>query len=265
VDVPNEFKPGDVTVKKDESEGKLAMDMKNGTKPGLYTFFLRSDSKVKYQLDPGSVTQAEEVQKKLDEIVKQLAEEVKQQTEAVNKAKEEAAKNKTDDTAKALAEAEQKLKEIQDRSNRATEAKKKADADLDAAKKATAAKDVNFAVYSTPIRIRVLKSPVVVTAQEQAELKPGDKLAFPVKLEKKFGFDEPVDITIGLPGGVAGITAAKLQIAKGQAEGMLELTANDKPTAGDHVVTIVAKGKFNNVDVQSETTVTVKVAEAAAQ
>ena len=125
--------------------------------------------------------------------------------------------------------------------------------------KANAAKDVNFAVYSNPIVLNIAAAPINVSTEATADLKPDGKVSVPVKIEKLYGFDDALDITIGLPNGVGGISVGKLQIAKGSAEGMLEFSANAKPTAGDHVVKILAKGKFNNVNIESSTQITLKV------
>lgn len=344
VDVPKEFKPGDITIAKDKTEGKLAISVKNNAKPGIYTFHLRSDSKVKYAAKTEVVAAAEADQKKLEAAVKTTAEAVKQSTEKVNKAKAEATKAKGEQTkaeaevkkaeaakqqaetaAKQAKEAEQKateaaaakpddaglkeaaeaakkaaaeaqakldeqlkaltqaeeaakqaveqakataeaqtaaeaeLKAAQDKAKRATDAKKAADTAVANAKKAAAAKDVNIAVISTPIRLRIVPTPIAVSATAAQELTAEGKVSIPVKLEKKYGFDENVDISVSFPKGVSGLTAGKLQIAKGKSEGMLELTANKSPTAGTHAVQVVAKGKFNNVNIQAETAVDVTV------
>ena len=79
--LPNEIKPGDITINADQSEGKVAMAItNNNAKPGLYTFFLRADTKWKHSRNPAAIKQAEADQKVLEEAVKQTAETVKQMT-----------------------------------------------------------------------------------------------------------------------------------------------------------------------------------------
>ena len=68
-----------------------------------------------------------------------------------------------------------------------------------------------------------------------------------------------------MPKGVAGLAIEKLSIAKDQKEGKLQVTANDKATVGDHAVTIRAKAKFNNIDVQASQQIVLKVEAAAAK
>ena len=346
IDAANEFKPADITVAKDKSDGKLTVAVKNNAKPGVYTFYLRSDTKVKYAAKPETVAQTEADQKTLDAAVKAIAEEVKQLTakaaeakknattsqaertkaeaaakaaqadadkaqaalkaaedsqkkaaDALAKAKEDekeklqaavdtakaaaqtaqkaameagkktsaaadaakAAKTKSEAAAKGQAEADAALKTAQDKAKRAADAKKAADTAVANAKKAAAAKDVNLAIVSTPIRLRIASTPIEITATVAEPLKAEGKVTINVKLDKKYGFDENVDITVGYPKGVGGLTAAKLQIPKGKAEGQLELSANKSPTAGEHAVHIVAKSKFNNVNVEGAADVNVTV------
>ena len=150
-------------------------------------------------------------------------------------------------------------KEKEAAKKRAEAAKKAADTAVANAKKAAAAKDINIAVVSSPIQVRIEATPFQMSTPTDVELKPEGKVSIPVKLDKKHGFDEAVDVTVALPKGVGGITVGKLQIAKGKTDGMLELTANAKPTPGDHVLKLTAKGAFNKVAVQATADVTVKV------
>ena len=95
-------------------------------------------------------------------------------------------------------------------------------------------------------------------------VKAGEKIQVKVVIERKYGFVDPVDLTIKLPGGVAGVTAAKLQIAKDATEGMLEVSAAANATVGEHAVELNGAGKFNNVPVTGQSTLKLNVAAAAA-
>ena len=76
-----------------------------------------------------------------------------------------------------------------------------------------------------------------------------------------YAFAEAVAISLVTPAGVQGLKANNVSIPNGQAEGKLEIVAAANATPGDHNVVVRAKGKFNNVDVQSVTNVVVKVEE----
>jgi len=252
--VPGEIKPADLTIKAAENEQTLAVRLTNANaKPGLYTFYLKADGKVKRAPNPSVIARA---QAKVDHIVK-LQETANADVETKTKARDEAGED-------AKAAAEEALKVAQDKKKRTDDAKTAADKALADAQKAQAAKDVNIAVVSTPITLNVVSSPFDL--QEVAgAIKAGEKLQVKVVIERKYGFVDPVDLTIKLPGGVAGVTAAKLQIPKDATEGMLELTAAANATVGEHAIELNGAGKFNNVPVTGQTTLKLNVAAAAAQ
>ena len=93
-------------------------------------------------------------------------------------------------------------------------------------------------------------------------VKQGEKAELTVALEKLYGFDEAVSITVAPPKGVGGMSAKKVSIAKGKADGKVELTAAKNAPEGEHEFTIQASGKFNNVTVQAKHTIVVKVQKA---
>ena len=251
--VPGEVKPADVTIKAAENEQTLAVRLTNANaKPGLYTFYLKADGKVKRAPNPAVVVRA---QAKVDHIAS-LQEAANAEVEAKTKARDEAAED-------GKAAAEEALKAAQDKKKRTDDAKTAADKALADSQKAQAAKDVNVAVVSTPITLNVVSSPFTVVEASGA-VKAGEKVQVKVAIQRQYGFVDPVDLTIKLPGGVAGVTAAKLQIAKDATEGVLEVNAAANATVGEHSVELNGAGKFNNVPVTGQTTLKLNVAAAAA-
>ena len=251
--VPGEIKPADITIKAAENEQTLAVKLTNANaKPGLYTFYLKADGKVKRAPNPAVVTRA---QARVDHVAK-LQEAANADVEAKTKARDEAGED-------AKAAAEEALKVAQDKKKRTDDAKAAADKALADAQKAQAVKDVNVAVVSTPITLNIVNSPFTVKEVTGA-VKAGEKIQVKVVIERKYGFVDPVDLTIKLPGGVAGVTAAKLQIAKDATEGMLEVSAAANATVGEHAVELNGAGKFNNVPVTGQSTLKLNVAAAAA-
>jgi len=346
--VPNEIKPQNVTIKGDAAEGKLELSItNNNAKPGLYTFYLRADAKIKHVRDPQAITRAEAAQKKLETIVQELtakqkeaaegknaavklAEEsgnlVKQATEAktaadqvvlqatdaakqaedkLAAAKEAAAQDtanvdlakavadaeqaKTDADTKraeavekqkvadaALAEAQAKAKQAEETKvaaekaladadavlKRAQEAKSAADKQLDEAKKANNPADKDAAFISTPVRLRIVDTPLKLTAAAPASpLKQGEKVEIPLSIERLYGFDERVEVALELPNNVKGLEIQKVTLAKEQSDGKFEVIANKDATPGEHTVTVRARGKFNNVDVQASQPLVIKIEE----
>lgn len=346
VDAANEFKPGNVDVKAADTEAKLVLDIKNkATKPGIYTFYLRADTKIKHSRDPSAVARATESQTLLDAVVKEVTEALKvanenkvatakaavdaaavakqatdAKTAADNAAKqaadaaqvaaanlaaaqEAAAKTagnealvkaaqdaeqaqatadaasadaiaKQTAAAQALAAAQEKAKQAEGvkaaaeknavdtdaKLKRAQAAKAAADKQVADATKANAPADKNVAYISTPLRLRIVETPLKLTAAAPANaLKQGEKLELPVSIERLYGFTEPADITLELPKGVAGLTISKVAIAKGQQDGKFEVSANKDATPGDHAVTVRAKAKFNGLDVEATQQLVLKV------
>jgi hypothetical protein len=80
-----------------------------------------------------------------------------------------------------------------------------------------------------------------------------------VKVDRLYGFDEPVEVTLDIPNGIKGLTANKLTLAKGQAEGKVEVTAAKDAAPGEHSLSVRVKGRFNNIENQSVRGVTLTV------
>jgi len=227
VGLPAELKPKVLDVPA-EGDGKVEIELTNAKlAPGLYSFILRGDVKFKYSPNPDAIAAAEAEQKRLDELVKALTE-----------------KAKTDEAAKKTLTA-------------ATAAKKKADAAVAAVKKANAQKDLTYWSISTPILLRVADSPIQLSATA-VTVKQGEKVEIPVTVERLFGFEDQVDVTVVLPGGVAGLTG-KLTVPKDQTEGKLEITAAANATVGDHEITLRGATKYNNVPANTDAAVKIKV------
>jgi hypothetical protein len=126
--------------------------------------------------------------------------------------------------------------------------------------KDNAPKEIVTAWASTPIKLRLLPAPFELSvAPASTDVKQGGKVALPLTLAKRFGFDDRVDITWEPPSGVSGLTAAPLSLEKGQTNGPVEFTVAPNATLGRHTVTIRGRSKFNNVNVETAQQVTLNV------
>jgi hypothetical protein len=277
--LPNELKPKEINVAADAKEGKFELQInQQNTKPGVYTFYMKGETKQKYVRNPEAVTRATDEQKAIVETIAALGEQVKQLTAAKDAAtkaaadaatavkaaesadenakKDAAEKLKAADEAKVKAEAD--LKAAQDKAKQADEWKKQVDKRLDDAKKAAAPKDLNLALVSTPIKLKIHAAPMVVTPAAGTAVKQGEKAPLTVKLERLFGFAEAVDLTLETPG-LNGVSAAKLTAKKEEGEVKLELAADKNAPPGEHSVTVRAKAKFNNMNVETSVPVVIKI------
>jgi hypothetical protein len=72
-----------------------------------------------------------------------------------------------------------------------------------------------------------------------------------VTVERKYGFDDQVEIRLEAPNGVGGVNVEKVNIPKGQNEGKLQVTLAANATAGAHQFTLKGRANFNGVQLDS--------------
>lgn len=278
--LPAEVKPADVDIAADQSAGTLALTITNAkAQPGIYSFYLRADTKVSYRRNPEAVTRAEEELKQLVEQVAELTDQVAQKTAARDAAAQEVektaaavatAKTGSDEAAAAaaLAEkaekdraaAEQALQEVQKQLQRATEVKEAEEKRLEELKKGSQPADVNIALISTPIQLRVVRTPLsLAAAQPMVRVEKGSSAPAEVTLARHYGFADAVQLTVEAPPGVTGLTAEAISLAADQEKAAITLVAAEDATAGTHAVVVRAKAKFNDIDVDDAVTLTVTI------
>jgi hypothetical protein len=239
VGLTQQMKPKDVTLDGDKGgKFELALNQQN-IRPGSYTFYMKGEAKRKYTRNPEAVTAAEAEQKRIGEMIKSLNDQIKAATDAKDEA--------------ALKAAQDKLKEV-------NSLKTQCDKRLDDAKKANQPKDVAFALISTPIKLRINASPLKLAPGQMAgPIKSGTKQELDVKLERLYGFADQVELTLEPPSAAQGLSASKVTLKKDESDGKLEITAADNAAAGQHACTLRAKARFNNVQVESTTTVNITI------
>ncbi len=189
------------------------------------------------------------------------------QDQNLTKAAADAAKVSADATAKAKAAADAKA--AAEKANTEAVAKQKAaEAKRDMLKaKATAAadvakpKDVLASVYSPPIHIKIAPAPITLElGTPSGQVSQGAKIEVPVKITRLYGYADPVDVALTLPGGVKGVSAAKVTIAKDQTQAKLVLDASADATPGEHKLTVQAQLKLNNQNLTVDQPLALKVA-----
>lgn len=250
--LPKDFGAKETTVKGGEGKYEVALT-NNKIAPGMYAFYLRGQAKFKYARNPEAQKEAEAEQKRVGELVKQFEAKNKEAADALNKAKQD---KQPEDAIKKLEEA---AKKAADNLKLAQDLKKAADGAINGAKEQAKQKDVTTSVFSTAVRIRVEATPIKATlSSAAASIKQGEKAQVKITVERKYGFDDQIEISIKGPAGVGG----KVNIAKGQNEGMLEITTDGKTPVGEHECQINFQVKFNNVTLQSTETLKLNVNQA---
>jgi hypothetical protein len=162
----------------------------------------------------------------------------------------------------AKTKAEQAVPEAEAKVQRATEAKTALDQSVDALTKASQAAEVQVALVSTPIQLHVVNTAIYLTAPQQSiTVKRKAKADLAVQIERRYGYAAPVELTIEAPQGISGVAAEKIDVPADLGQGALAITAAEDATVGRHTITVKAKGKFNNVDIQAQLPVVVEVVE----
>jgi hypothetical protein len=178
---------------------------------------------------------------------------------AADKANADAqAASKTAEQARVVAESA--LKVAEDKVNQAKQLKQQLDKKVNDAKQANQPKDVTFSLVSTPIKLRISRAPFTLAPSlPGGPIKQGNKQELTVKLDRLYGFSEQVDLTFSPPQGVQGLSAQNSTLTKDQSEAKLEVVVADSALPGEHKATIRARGRFNNVQVETTTEVLVTV------
>lgn len=243
------------------AEGKYSLEVTDQNFPtGTHTVYLTGTAKYKYQGDAVAVKKIEEESKRLEEVVKQMAEREKQAQESLRKAQEAAAKEKENQSLiNEVKKAEEEVARQGALSKRAQQRKQEADKKLTDTKNKNNPRDVNIPFVSTPVQLHVVASPVTLKIDAPPKLKQGDKAEVAATIAKRFDFDDRIDLTVELPGGVTGITATPLAIEKGKTDGKLEFVLAANATPGTHVLKVRTKLKFNNVNIDNTDEVTLTI------
>jgi len=296
--LPPGVKPPSLELKPEAAEGNLELALGANTPPGTYSLMLTASSPVSYARNPEAVTEATARKASVDKVVGELAAAAKAATDAKTaadaKATEVAAalaqsKTAAEQAAKQLAEAQAKMaaameavaaaeKQAAEAATvKATADKAAADAEatakqavdtqaavakeLDALQKAAAPKDVNVAVPSTAVTIKVLESPIGLETASNTMAQPAGKVDLPLKVARLAGYTGEVPLEIAPSGDVKGIKATTATIAADATAGNLAFEIPAETPAGTYAFSVKAAVKYNGQDFA--TTVPVQITVAA--
>lgn len=253
VGLPGTIKAQPVTIKEGGNEGKLVLEVQPSAAVGRYSLALRGQASISYSRNPEAAEAAEKEAKELEKLAAELA-----------KAAEEAKTNAESASKDAKADAEKVAAEL------AAKAKRAADARQAAAKRATdlaaaaKPKNVNVLLTSTTMTVAVAEAPLAVRLRTHpASLKAGGKSELQVEVERLYGYTGPVELEVIVPGGAKGLKAAKATIAGDQTGGAVPLEAGAEAATGEHELTLRARVRFNNQNLQIDVPQKVKVEPAS--
>jgi hypothetical protein len=160
--------------------------------------------------------------------------------------------------------AEAAMKAIQEKTQRVTQYKQAIDKQVGDTKNANQPKDVNFAVISSPVIVRIHSSPIFIeTASAQLDAAPGVHSELALKISRKFGFEGDIEAMVELPNGTKGVSIDKVTLGKDIVEAKLPCKIGGDAAPGDIAAKLKLKAKFNNLDVATEHPVLIRIAKPA--
>ena len=300
-EVPGDSQPKQVSIAKDATEGKFEIGFANAkVKPGLYAIRLRGQAKFKHNRNPDAVARAEKEKQAIEKAAGKLATalaEANKALEAKNKlvadatikrdaankqvqtiqvagspteeqlkAARDAAMNaqkELDKVTKNRGEVQSKQKTLDEKSKRAEAAKQAAAKRFEDAKNRNNPKDVNAIVNSTPILVRVVKSPVAIKmGASSLTVGQNNKATLPISIERKYSFADEVRLELAAEK-IPQISAEPVVIAKDKTEANLVIQSKPDAPVGTHNVPIKVKLKFGNVDIETTETISINLAASA--
>jgi hypothetical protein len=208
--------------------------------------------------DPSLQSQKAEKEKAVGDATERLKQTSEAKVRAELAAAEKAAKSQAAAAAKQAAEAA-----ANDANAKKTAIDQQKDQAVQVARqKAEAAKpkNVNVALYSTPVTVRIAPAPVKIEASMPGTpMKPGEKQELAVNVSRLYGFADQVALSLVVPDASIGVKAPDVNVPKEQAAGKLMLEVAPQAKPGEYKALVRAKLSFNGQSLQTEQPVTIKI------
>ena len=277
--LPGLAKPKNTQIDNKAVDAKLVFEFtkKDGNKfqPGDYTIYAQTNGIMHYRANLEAQERAVAAKKKKDEVVARIESEYKSVEEQSKVLSEEVAKLNEQISAEALTadEGARLMGEKQAALAQATAARDAKAKELETAKQEQTAADAKlkqasdrakpqerrFNTVSRPIRIRIVPAPVKVPELPQQAVKPETQVELPVRVERLFGFNEAVEVTVNVPESAKGIRAQPASIPKDASETKLVIAAAKDAAPGDKELRVDAKVKLNGEELVVSRTVKIRV------
>jgi hypothetical protein len=220
-------------------------------------------AQLKPQADTKSDDQSLQAQKtEKEKAVADATEKLKQTTEA--KVRAELAAGETSAKSQAAAAASKAAEGAVNEANaKKTAIDQQRDQAVQVAKQKTEAakpKNVNVALYSTPVTVKIAPAPVKIEpSMPGTPMKPGEKQELPVSVSRLYGFADQVALSLVVADASIGVKAPDVNVPKDQSAGKLMLEVGPQAKPGEHKALVRAKLSFNGQTLQTEQPVTIKI------
>ena len=250
----------------------------NKYQEGTHQFVLKASTKLGYRRDLQVLQTAEtekknaakileETKKSVDALKKELESTRKSLAEAKSSGAEteEEKKKKINDAESKIGSAEEALKQAEKQLKEAEDKNKNADQKLKQATDRSKPKDVQFISYSKPVTVKIESCPIKLKGIDSPiELGKGLKSTVPVSFDRLYGFADGVSLTAKLPDGTKGVKLMEGSANKDQSVINLPVEVAADAKSGLIELELIAKLKFNGIDLQTKGNVSVKITEPPA-
>jgi WD40 repeat protein len=260
VGIPGMQQAPEVTIPAAAAEGRLQLDFvnkdKNTFEPGSSTFHLLTQAVVPYQNNPEAAKAAQDDLTRIEKLAADAAAQAKAAAEA--HAATDADPNATTE---AKAQAKTTADQAAAHAKAAEDAKAAAAANVKTLNEKANSKNITVAYYSTPVSLKLTPAPIVFAEfPSDARIVPGEKLEVPVKIERLYGFAEPVEILATIPPEHPGLKATNVTIDKDKSEVVLPIEATVEAKLGDLAIPIRAKLTLNGQAIEVAAALPLKIA-----
>ncbi|MEX2186237.1 MAG: hypothetical protein WD875_05570 [Pirellulales bacterium] len=213
--------------------------------------------------DQNLASAAANAQKAAEQATAKLQQATEKKTTAMQAATDAATKSQQ--AAEAKAAADKAATDAAEKSKRAEQAKQATNKAADDLNKAANPKNVNVAIYSTPVMIKIVNSPVTVSfPSPSVAVDQNGMVELPVKIERKYEFNDEVEIVL-VGDNARGVSAQSIKLPAGQNEGKLVLKADNGAAAGERTLNVETRCKFNGQNLQDRSEFRVVVNEKKAE
>lgn len=172
---------------------------------------------------------------------------------------------KSQQMAEAKTAADKAASDAAEKSKRAEQAKQQANQTLNQINEQAKPKNVNVAIYSTPILIKIAETPVTIAfPSPSVAVDQGGQAELPVSVARLYGFSDEVELVV-TNDNARGVNADPLKLPGGQNEGKLALKADKNAQPGERKLTVEARLKFNGQDLRQKAEFTVVINEKQAE
>jgi hypothetical protein len=165
--------------------------------------------------------------------------------------------------ATAKAAADEKAAAAADRAKLAAELKTRTDQLVQQTTEAARERDFNTFLVSNPITLKIAPAPITIAAIPALAVKQGEKVEVPVAITRLLNYTGAVSFSTVLPPNTNGISVPGANVAEGQTQSKLEISATADAPLAEHSLVLRAQMNVNGQNVVLDQPYTLKIEAAS--